>query len=119
MLPASIGTPYNNLLLAVNEDSMVLRYSWDVEPLEQKSVESVTLEDVRAYFASTDRGMGIGPDDIAAIGTSTRPGVYPVMIRNMEDWHVACVRERIPDLPVGYNNELIVADGTMAIRFTC
>lgn len=124
MYSAAVGTPWNNLMLAVDENSITLRYQW--EKTEDQKVElanpqtdPVTLEDARAYFATDGRGMGIGSEDIITVGAPTSPGVYPVMLRNMEDWHAANVRKRIPDLPDGYNNELMVSSGVMAIRFTC
>lgn len=87
---------------------------------EQKSKGSpLTLEDVRAYFASADRGMGIGPNDITALGPEMAPDVYPILLSNMEDWHVANVRTHSPDLPVGYNNILLVHDDMMGISHAC
>jgi hypothetical protein len=142
MCPESVGTPYNNLLLAVDDDSMVLRFHWTrdmvqtpevPQPIadltetatetetktETAVVATLTLEEVREYFASSGRGMGIEPDNIVALGPETKPGIYPILLNSMEAWHVLRVRARLPDLPEGYNNELMIRDGLMAIRFTC
>jgi hypothetical protein len=81
---------------------------------------ALTLAQVHAYFSNVPfvpEITAIGPLSVST--SALIAAAYPVVVHGQPEWHTESIKKRNPDLFArGYNNELLVGDDVMCLRYS-